>query len=324
VSSLPPFAPVAGTASPDGLVTRLSPLKVLDDAMSGGLVLQDFCPLAESLEWELGQLYWRERGSHAFSSDQVPFLIHNDGNLSMQAAEVFFNSLQAADEAGQLPDDLFVLELGIGVGLFARFFLDWFEHLCDQAGADYYERLCYVGADRSEQMLRDACRNGIFLNHPGRYRLRLADALSPEQSLLEDPDIRRLGPRPFRAVFLNDILDCLPPTVLKVDGETLLQLHVRTCVAPGTDWREFLDLSAAELRWLARSREERDRRALLGFNHLLTSEYFYRPVEPAQVPYGDFVASLARGLTGRPVLHNYGAIRSLEALQALLAVGGFR
>ena len=37
-----------------------------------------------------------------------------------------------------------VLELGIGIGLFARFFLDRFRELCACSGKDYYERLCYV------------------------------------------------------------------------------------------------------------------------------------------------------------------------------------
>jgi tetratricopeptide (TPR) repeat protein len=298
-------------------------LKVIDDVLGGGLVLQDFCPLAESLEWELGQTYWQERGSQAFSTDNVPFHPHNNGNASMQAAEVFFASVQAAERAGQLPEELFVLELGIGLGLFARYFLDAFRHLCDRAGADYYDRLCYVAADYSEQMLRDAERNKVFANHPGRYRLRVADALDPARLVLQDPDLRRLGPQPFRAVFLNYVLDCLPPAVVKLDGERLLLLHVQTCVPPGTDWSEFLDVSEGELRRLARSGEDRDRRALRQINHLLTSVYDYRPVEPEQVPYADFVAELARGVPGRPVIHNHGALRSLEALLRLLGRGGF-
>src|SRR5262249_16808227 len=206
-------------------------------------------------------------GSQAFSSDQVPHLVHDDGNVSMQAAEVFFASLQEAERAGRLPEQLLVLELGIGLGLFARYFLDWFRHLCDRAGADYYDRLCYVAADCSDQMLRDAERNDIFANHPDRYRLRVANALDPERTLLAAAPIRRQGPQPFRAVFLNYVLDCLPPAVVKLEGETLRQLHVQTCVAPGTDWSEFLDVSEDELRRLARSRDEHDRKALREINH---------------------------------------------------------
>jgi hypothetical protein len=42
------------------------PVDILDQAQSGRLVLQNFHPLADSLEWELGQEYLRQRGSLAF------------------------------------------------------------------------------------------------------------------------------------------------------------------------------------------------------------------------------------------------------------------
>src|SRR5689334_7506668 len=112
---------------------------ILAKAQSSRLVIQDFVPLAESLEWQLGQEYLRQRGNKAFLSDAspVPFVINNDGTLSRNAAEVFFASLEQADRAGTLEDDIFVLELGIGVGLFARFFLDAFQELCRKHKADY-------------------------------------------------------------------------------------------------------------------------------------------------------------------------------------------
>jgi hypothetical protein len=47
----------------------------------------------------------------------------------------------AADKAGQLEDDIYVLELGIGVGLFARYFFDRFRELCRQHKKDYHARL---------------------------------------------------------------------------------------------------------------------------------------------------------------------------------------
>jgi hypothetical protein len=40
-------------------------------------------------------------------------------------------------------------------------------------------------------MLGDAGRHGVFHNHPGRYRLRVANALCPEATLLDDADIAR-------------------------------------------------------------------------------------------------------------------------------------
>jgi hypothetical protein len=283
------------------LALPLSAVDVLDQAQSGRLVLQDFRPLAESLEWELGQEYLRQRGSLAFIGDPepVPFAVNNDGNQSIRAAEVFFTSLLVADEAEKLEEDIFVLELGIGVGLFARYFLDWFRHLCDGAGKDYYDRLCYVAADCSARMLRDAGRHGVFQNHPGRYRLRLSDALRPQYLLEEDADIARLGPRPFRAVFLNYLLDCLPAMVLKVEGEQVLQLHTRTSLPANGDWKAALQATPDQLRWMAASPDPAHRRELLAVYHQVLAEYQYRPVAPEQVPFAEFALGQARQVAGR-------------------------
>ena len=132
--------------------SRASPLnqQVLAHAQSSREFIQEYTPLAESLEWELGQQYFRERGNKAFISDTipVPFLINNDGTLSRNAAEVFYTSCVEAEKVGDLEPDLYVLEIGIGVGLFARFFLDTFRDLCLENKKDYYDRLCYIAADR--------------------------------------------------------------------------------------------------------------------------------------------------------------------------------
>jgi hypothetical protein len=210
---------------------------ILAEVQADRLVDQNFTPLAQSLDWELGQLYLHERGNQAFIGDPepVPWVINNDGNLLINAAEVFFTSLLAAERDGSLEPDIFVLELGIGVGLFARFFLDHLRVLCDRNGKDFYDRLTYVAGDRSPKMLRDAGRHGIFANHAGRYVLRVVDALCPERSLADDPIFGKKLPRPFRAVFLNYLLDCLPAAFLRAKDDEVFQLCVRTCVA----WHSF-------------------------------------------------------------------------------------
>ncbi|MGH8003932.1 MAG: class I SAM-dependent methyltransferase, partial [Limisphaerales bacterium] len=143
-------------------------------------VIQDFRPLAESLDWELGQLFWQESGSRAFLDGGVPFKRTSDGNLSRKAAEVFFASLAAAESEESLEPKIFALELGVGTGLFARHFLDVFRVLCLQYHKDYYNRFCYVAADRSEKMLEDLRRNEILSFHRGHYRIESADALRLE------------------------------------------------------------------------------------------------------------------------------------------------
>ena len=156
--------------------------QVLAGAQSSRDIVQDFCPLPESLEWELGQQYLRERGNKAFISDAspVPFVINNDGTLSKNAAEVFFANLVESEKKAPVEEQIYVLELGIGVGLFARFFLDNFRDICAKNNKDYYHRLCYIAADRSPRMLMDVLRHGVLGDHPGRYRVRLIDAMEPE------------------------------------------------------------------------------------------------------------------------------------------------
>lgn len=300
------------------------PEQILIAAQSGREVIQDFVPLAESLEWELGQQYLRERGNKAFISDAspVPFVINNDGTLSRNAAELFFASLAEADAEGTLEPDIFVLELGIGVGLFARFFLDSFQELCLRHKKDYYDRLCYIAADRSEQMLRDACRHGIFANHAGRYRVRIVDALCPDKDLPYDVAFRGLKGKPLRGVFLNYLLDCLPAAALRFEGDQIKQLCVRTCVARTVKLEEFTDLTPNQLRERAKAKDPRSKAELLEVYGLFASEYDYRPVDASTLPYRDFALSFAKS-GGSQFLLNYGAIQCLERLLELVCDDGF-
>jgi tetratricopeptide (TPR) repeat protein len=298
--------------------------QVLINAHASREVIQDFVPLAESLEWDLGQQYLRERGSKAFISDAfpVPFVINNDGTLSRNAAEVFFASLVEAEKTGELEPDIYVLELGIGVGLFARYFLDNFEELCRQKRKNYYERLCYVAADRSEQMLLDACRRGVFENHPGRYRVRIVDALCPEKELPYDLAFRDHGGKPFRAVFLNYLLDCLPAAAFEIGDKEIRQLCVRTCVARNINLADFTDMSAEALQERAKSKDPLAKQELLEVYGLFASEYDYRPVDIKTIPYAEFAVEFARRWAKR-VMHNYGAIQCLERLLNLIKPTGF-
>ena len=317
---------------------------ILADAQAQRTVLQDFVPLAESLEWELGQEYLRQRGNKAFISDAspVPFVINNDGTLSRHAAEVFFTSLLAAEKQAPLEPDLFVLELGIGVGLFARYFLDHFRDLCAEHKKDYYDRLCYIAADRSERMLLDVCRHGVLANHPGRYRLRLVDAMEPGKYLPRDACFRTVPGKPLRAVFLNYLLDCLPAAVLEVQGDQVKQLCVRTCLARNVRLEDYTDLKADVLTKRLKEHDPTVKQDLLEVYGLCASEYDYRPVDVKKLPHGEFALAFSKTiesadrsrkqLTPPPdlgkagptrLLHSYGAIQCLERLLELVKDDGF-
>ena len=81
-----------------------APEDVLAQAQADRAILQDFVPLADSLEWQLGQEYLRQRGNKAFLADAhpVPFVVDNDGARSHNAADILFASLAPADHSGTL------------------------------------------------------------------------------------------------------------------------------------------------------------------------------------------------------------------------------
>jgi hypothetical protein len=257
-SAPPPAASTSLTSTPDEVVAK---------AQASRIVIQDFVPLAESLEWLLGQQYLRDRGNKAFISDAspVPYVCNNDGTLSYHSSAVFFQSLVEAEQAGELPpnEEIFVLELGIGVGLFARFFLDAFRQLCQKHDKDYYDRLCYIMADRSERMLLDMLRHGVLDEHPGRFCVRAVDAMEPDKYLPRDARFLDMQGPPLRAVFLNYLLDCLPAAVLRIDGEQVNELHVSTLVSRHVRLANHTSLTAEQLQELAKRTDPASRQELL-------------------------------------------------------------
>ena len=72
---------------------------VLRRAQAGRVVIEDYRPLAASIEWRLGQRYFREHGANAFISDTVPFVINNDGTLSAAVAEISSKACSAPKQA---------------------------------------------------------------------------------------------------------------------------------------------------------------------------------------------------------------------------------
>ena len=118
---------------------------ILSEAQQVRFIVEDFRPLAESLEWELGQHYLRERGSRAFLSDTspVPFVINNDGVLSRQGAETFFNSLVQAEKTGPLGPKIFVLDGSITARLPVRMITPYTANL-PRTNPTYWDEIIYL------------------------------------------------------------------------------------------------------------------------------------------------------------------------------------
>src|SRR5919201_4359672 len=129
------------------------------------LYVEDWVAPSKSVIWAFNRSYWRHLSAWdtTFERDYsaaLPGGISDGTNPAFwrERIEAFVRTLQGLDELSELPDEIHVLELGVGNGAQARVWLDTFKDVCDVHGHDYLDRLRYVMADFSPDVLAAARR----------------------------------------------------------------------------------------------------------------------------------------------------------------------
>lgn len=280
------------------------------------IVVEDYRPLWRCLDWQLGQLYYAVRGSRAFLDGDVPYLVNNDGTLAERAASLFMRSLEEQEQKGILPERLTAIEFGVGIGLFARGFLDALRGLCDGQGKDYYHRLVFVAADRSEIMLADVRRHGLLSAHSKHVCYAKADVVQLEFEWLDPESAPTCS---FDAVFLNYLLDCLPSAVVRNREGTIEQLVVRTEMR-AEDLAGCTALKPEEIVRMARGTAA-EQGQLIDLFHLFTLRCAYHPAREDPPPYLELAMRLLE--PGRTLLHNHGAVACVDGVLRMLRPAGF-
>ena len=190
------------------------------------LVLERFTPIVDSIEWNVGHRYWQVRGTRAFTSNEVPHMVTNDGVRASRAADVLYASCQAAAQAGTLEEEIQVAELAVGLGMHAL--LDRFQARCAADGTDFYDRLTFYATDWSTQTLQDLVARGTLpAHHEGHVRMGRVNALAPDELI----DLATGEATPLsglRAIVHNYLLAVLPFDLLVHQGGQWLQVQVQT------------------------------------------------------------------------------------------------
>jgi SAM-dependent methyltransferase len=117
-----------------------------------------------------------------------------------------------------LPEELHVLELGVGNGNQARVWLDEFRRLDQELGKDYYRRLHYLMGDYSPRVLELARAN--LGDHAERLSCLILDATRPTETL---------GFLRYKAflVYISNVYDNLPTDEIVHLGGQLFRVEVR-------------------------------------------------------------------------------------------------
>jgi hypothetical protein len=196
---------------------------------AGRIYLEPWCLASRSCIWDFNSLYWRDLGLWEEVSGQgyeraLPGG-ESDARNSAAARESILELFKTWDHLAErraLPDQLHVLELGVGNGNQARAWLDEFLRVDREQGRDYYRRLHYLMGDYSPHLL-DIARRTIG-THAEHVSALVLDALQPSKTL---------GFLKYKAffVYISNVYDNLPTDELaRIDGR-LFQVEARAYLA---------------------------------------------------------------------------------------------
>ena len=192
--------------------------------------LEDWVRPSSSVIWSFNRSYWRHLAAWdaTFQRDYASALpggVSDGANREFWAQQIesFIESLERLDEWSELPDEIHVLEFGVGDGQQARIWLDTFTEACARKGHDYAARVRYLMADYSPHVLRRAReRVGDFAD---QIRCLELDFRNPMHGLAD------LQGRVLFAHTCN-LYDNLPTDELMRVGDRAYEPLVRASITP--------------------------------------------------------------------------------------------
>ena len=108
-------------------------------------VLEEWTPIRDSVIWRFNRLFWErvadwEAASGRGFEEALPSG-RSDASRPEAVADAvadFWTLLRDLEKKGQLPPELFTLEIGVGSGQRAALWLDRFRALDEERGTSYY------------------------------------------------------------------------------------------------------------------------------------------------------------------------------------------
>ncbi len=298
-------------------------------------VLEDWTPLGRSLEYRLAQVAWLDNGAALLLDGELPTASHDSGTVASHGAQLLLAWCAERAAAGDLPDEIVVVELGMGTGAHLRGLLAAFRRLALAQGADWYARLVVFATDVSPSVVQLAVDRQVFAAHGPRVRVGAMDARAPglfrEHGTASEFDLRGQ----IHALWAQYVLDALPVDVYRKTPETWEIVALRTLVPDPPAWTAATQLAVADGQALAAD-------GGLAAAQRLAAGQLQTTVEVRTLPFAldahPDAAELERAAAaqvaalgaGHPLVadgvvlhHPVGALRVLPLWRAALAADGF-
>jgi hypothetical protein len=190
--------------------------------------LEPWVPGSASCVWRFNALYWQalaawEKTTGKTYEQALPGG-ESDARNAAAARDLILDLFKLWDELANrraLPEELYVLELGVGNGGQARTWLDEFTELDRRHGRDYYRRLRYLMGDYSAHVL-DRAREAVA--HHGEH----VSGLVLEATRLSG-SVGFLTGKAF-LVYISNVYDNLPSDEVAVIRGRVYLVQVRSFI----------------------------------------------------------------------------------------------
>jgi hypothetical protein len=127
------------------------------------LVLNSFQPWRDSIIWPFNRLFWQQLGDwETYAKRGFEAALPSGGSDANHpdavnaSVEEFCVLLRDLESRGQLPPEIYAMELGVGSGARARLWLDRFQAYDTECGTGFYHRLRFLLGDYSPSTLDTA------------------------------------------------------------------------------------------------------------------------------------------------------------------------
>lgn len=216
------------------------------------VVLEDFKSFRSSIAWQFNGLYWHHltdwESATGRSYEQALPGGKSDANQADAVADSvadFWTLLKELESHNQLPAEIFVLEIGVGMGKRSGLWLDRFRTLDEERGTQYYPRLRFLLADYSLATLeRSRCS---VHKHLDLCSFVVLDALNPMKTLA-------FLRHKILQIHLTNVYDNLPDEELVRRDDRLYLVEARAYLPTSDVHRiaEEFGLEIPQIGWMVR------------------------------------------------------------------------
>jgi hypothetical protein len=122
----------------------------------GRIYFEDYRSFRKSIVWEFNRLYWQrvkdwEKATGKGYEQALPGgkSTGTDEEAIQESVEEFWKLLKELETSNRLPPEIFILEIGVGMGAHAGLWLDHFCALDQTRGTNFYHQLRFLLGDYS-------------------------------------------------------------------------------------------------------------------------------------------------------------------------------